>query len=163
MESKFRGDQSELAERVRKRLTSVRQEDVNSHGLGIVARNKAGKLVNHVMIPRNSKLPIEVKQTFVTNEDGQQRVRLRVTEGDAPDPAACSLLGECLISNLPKNLPKKSPIEVTYAFGADGRVRVNAIDKTGGQAASIEIERRGGLDQTQLNAFTQLAQDYKVD
>ncbi len=163
LEAKFRGDASELAERVRKRLAAVRQEDVNSHGLGIVARNKAGKMVNHVMSPRNSKGPIEVRHTFVTHEDGQQRVRLRVTEGDAPDPAACSLLGECLISNLPKNLPKKSPIEVTYAFGADGRVRVNAIDKTGGQVASIEIERRGGLDPAQLSAFTQLAEQYQVD
>jgi molecular chaperone DnaK len=104
-----------------------------------------------------------VRRTFATNEEGQTRVRLRVTEGDAPDPAACSLLGECTISNLPKNLPRKSPIEVTYAFGADGRVRVSAIDKTGGQEASIEIERRGALDQGQLDAFTNLAEQYTVE
>jgi molecular chaperone DnaK len=164
LEAKYHGEKSVLSDRIRKRLIGVRQEDVNSHGLGIVARNaKTGKKINHVMIPRNSKLPIEVRRTFATNEDGQQRVRLRVTEGDAPDPAACSLLGECVISNLPKNLPRKSPIEVTYAFGADGRVRVSAIDKTGGQQASIEIERRGSLDQDQLTAFTNLAEQYSVE
>ena len=57
LEAKFRGETSELAERVRKLLRSVKQEDVNSHGLGVAARNpKTGKMVNHVMIPRNSKL-----------------------------------------------------------------------------------------------------------
>jgi molecular chaperone DnaK (HSP70) len=52
---------------------------------------------------------------------------------------------------------------VTYAFDASGRVRVKAKDKTGGQEAEIEIERKGGLDATQLNNFTALADKYQVD
>ena len=78
---------SEIADTVRKHLASVRQEDVNSHGLGVVARDpKTGKALNHVMIPRNTRLPVEVRQTFYTNNTGQQRVNIKVTEGDAPDP-----------------------------------------------------------------------------
>ena len=43
-------------------LNAVKQEDVNSHGLGIVARNpKTGKKINHVMIRRNTALPTEVQ------------------------------------------------------------------------------------------------------
>ena len=134
LEAKFRGETSELAERIRKLLRNVKQEDVNSHGLGVAARNpKTGKTVNHVMIPRNSKLPAEVKRTFVTSEPNQQRVNIKVIEGDAPDPAACSLLGNCRITGLPKNLPKGSPIEVTYAFDASGRVRVRAHRQDGRQ------------------------------
>ena len=116
-----------------------------------------------MMIPRNSKLPIEVTQTFVTSEPSQQRVTVKVIEGDAPDPDACSLLGNCRITNLPPDLPKGSPIEVIYAFDSTGRVRVRARDKTGGQEASIEIERRGGLNQQQIDALTALAGDYTVD
>lgn len=164
LEAKFRGESSELAERVRKLLKNVKQEDVNSHGLGIAARNpKTGKLVNHVMIPRNSKLPVEVKRTFVTSEPNQQRVNIKVIEGDAPDPDACSLLGNCRITGLPKDLPKGSPIEVTYAFDESGRVRVQAQDKTGGKQAAIEIERKGGLNANELAAFTELAGGYRVD
>lgn len=164
LEARFRGESSELAERIRKLLRSVKQEDVNSHGLGVAARNpKTGKTVNHVMIPRNSKLPAEVKRKFVTSEPNQQRVNIKVMEGDAPDPAACSLVGNCRISGLPKNLPKGSPIEVTYAFDASGRVRVKAHDVTGGKEAEIEIERKGGLSASQVNAFTALADSYRVD
>lgn len=164
LEAKFRGEASELAERVRKMLKSVRQEDVNSHGLGIAARHpKTGKTVNHVMIPRNSKLPTEVKRTFATSEPNQQRVNIKVIEGDAPDPDACSLLGNCRITGLPKNLPKGSPIEVVYSFDASGRVHVRAVDKTGGKEAEIDIERKGGLDDSQLNGFVSLADSYRVD
>ncbi len=164
LEAKYRTDSSEMSDRVRKRLKAVKQEEVNSHGLGIVARHpKTGKKLNHVMIGRNSRLPIEVKRTFYTNEENQRRVHVRVTEGDAPDPKACSLLGECHISELPENLPKKSPIEITYAFDASGRVRVTAIDKTGGKSAAIEIQRHGGLDEQRIDALSTLAKDYQVE
>ncbi|REK07457.1 MAG: Hsp70 family protein [Planctomycetota bacterium] len=164
LEAKFRGESSTMADRIKKLLSNVKQEEVNSHGLGVAARNpKSGKTINHVMIPRNSKLPIEVRRTFATSEANQQRVNVKVIEGDAPDPAACSLLGNCRITGLPENLPKGSPIEVVYAFDASGRVRVSATDKTGGKEATIEIERRGGLSDGQINAFTSLADKYRVD
>ncbi|MEX0711060.1 MAG: Hsp70 family protein, partial [Pirellulales bacterium] len=150
--------------KVRRYLKNVKQEDVNSHGLGIAVKNiKTGKLINHLMIPRNTRLPVEVQRTFNTNEEGQTRVTVKVIEGDAPDPDACSLIGNCRISQLPPNLPKGAPIEVTYAFGTDGRVKVRARDKTGGNEAAIEIERRGGLDDVQIDSYTNLASQYLVE
>jgi molecular chaperone DnaK len=164
LESKYRGEASGVAERVRKLLSNVKQEEVNSHGLGVAARSpKTGKTINRVMIPRNSRLPIEARRTFATSEPNQQRVNIKVIEGDAPDPDACSLLGNCRITGLPPDLPKGSPIEVVYAFDASGRVRVRAIDKTGGKEAEIEIERKSGLTDVQVGAFTALAESYKVD
>jgi molecular chaperone DnaK len=164
LEARYRGDESELAEKVRRHLERVKQEDVNSHGLGVVAKNpKSGKMVNHVMIKRNSRLPVEVQQTFKTNKSGQGRVTIKVTEGDAPDPDACLLIGNCRITNLPAGLPEGSPIEVTYAFDSSGRVKVSARDKTGGREAAIEIERRGGLDDAQIDAYAALAGNYQVE
>jgi molecular chaperone DnaK len=164
LEAKHRGAQSVLAERVRRHLESVQQEDVNSHGLGIVARNpKSGKTINHIMIPRNTTLPAKVSQTFKTNASGQERVTVKVIEGDAPDPAACSLIGRCRITDLPPDLPEGSPIEVTYAFDTSGRVRVSARDATGGREATIEIERRGGLEDEDVDSLTSLASQYVVE
>jgi len=164
LEAKYRGEQSELAEKVRKMLASVKQENVNSHGLGVVATNpRSGKTVNHVMIPRNSRLPVEVRQTFKTSREGQRRVSVQVLEGDAPDPNACSLLGKCRITDLPPNLPKGSLIEVLYSFDAAGRIAVKACDKTSGREAAIEIERRGRLDEKQVDGFAALANEYKVE
>jgi molecular chaperone DnaK len=164
LEAKHRGDQSELADKVRKMLAAVKQENVNSHGLGILATNpKSNKEINHVMIPRNTRLPFEIQQTFKTKRDKQQRVSIQVIEGDAPDPMACSLLGKCKVTELPADLAKGSPIEVTYAFDASGRITVRAEEKIGGKEASIEIERRGGLDDKQVDAYTRLANEYTIE
>ena len=164
LEAKHRGDQSELAGKVRKMLASVKQENVNSHGLGILATNpRSNKEINHVMIPRNTPLPFEVSQTFKTKRDNQKRVTIQVIEGDAPDPMACSLLGKCRITELPSDLAKGSPVEVTYAFDGAGRITVRAEDKTTGKDALIEIERRGGLNDQQIDAYTRLASEYTIE
>ncbi len=164
LEAKQRGEQSQLAEKVRKMLETVKQENVNSHGLGVLAAcPKTGKDRNHVMIPRNTPLPVEMKKTFATKKAGQRRVSIQVIEGDAPDPRACSLLGKCRITDLPEDLPKGAPVEVTYAFDASGRIVVAARDVTGGRQATINIERRGGLDESQVDAYAKLAQEYTVE
>ncbi|MBC7352393.1 MAG: Hsp70 family protein, partial [Thermogutta sp.] len=98
-----------------------------------------------------------------TTKDNQERITVQVLEGDAPDPFACSLLGKCRITDLPPNLPKGSPVEVTYAFSAQGRVIVTARDKTSGREARIEIERRGVLAEEEVDALKRLADEYKVD
>jgi len=164
LEAKYRGEGSKLAEAVRRKLGSIKQDNVNSHGLGVIARHpRMDKYVNHVMIPRNSRLPIEVQQTFRTSRDDQRRVNVRVTEGDAPDPDACSLIGNCHITDLPPGIKKGSPIQVTYAFDASGRVRVHAKDVTSGKDAAITIERTGGLTEEQVDSYSVLAQQYTVE
>ena len=164
LEAKYRGEEAALSQRVRKLLSNVKQEDVNSHGLGVAANSrKTGKQINHLMIPRNSRLPAHVTKTFLTSEPNQQRVNIKVLEGDAPDPAACSQVGNCRITNLPANLAKGTPIEVTYAFDQNGRIRVSAREPSSANEATIEIERRGGLTANQVDSFTVLANDYKVE
>jgi len=156
--------ESGMAETVRKMLGAVKQENVNSHGLGIVVKEPGtGRTINHVMIPKNTRLPVSVSRVFQTVQDNQRRVNVQVMEGDAPDPEACSLLGNCRIFDLPENLPKGSPVEVTYAFDTAGRISVTARDKTGGREASIEIQRRGTLTEEQVDAFSKLAAEYKVE
>jgi len=164
LEVKHRGQESQLADKVRKMLGSIRQENVNSHGLGIVLTDpESGAKHNYVMIRRNSRLPVEVQQVFQTNHDGQRRVSVEVLEGDAPDPSACSPLGACQIVGLPRDLPAGSKVRVAYAFDEAGRISVHAEDQTGGKHASIEIERRGGLSQREVDAYTELASQYKVE
>jgi molecular chaperone DnaK len=164
LEAKYRRVGSELTEGLRKHLGVVRQDDVNSHSLGVIARDpKTGRDINHIMIRRNTLLPAEARQVFQTNEEGQQRVNVQVIEGDAPDPDACSLIGTCTITDLPRGLPKGSLIEVIYSYDDSGRVRVRAVDKTGGRAATTEIQRGGGLRDTEVDAYTNLARQYLVE
>jgi len=156
--------ESGMADKVRRMLGAVRQENVNSHGLGIVIKDpNTGKKLNHVMIPKNTRLPVSTTQVFQTVQENQRRVNVQVMEGDAPDPEACSMLGNCRIFGLPDLLPKGAPVEVTYAFDTAGRINVTARDKTGGKEASIDIQRKGTLTDDQVDGFAKLAAEYKVD
>ena len=164
LEVKHRGRKSQLAAKVRKLLGSVRQENVNSHGLGIVLTDpESGARQNYVMIRRNSRLPVEIQQVFKTNHDGQRQVSIEVLEGDAPDPSACLPLGDCQIVDLPRDLPAGSRIRVAYAFDEAGRITVRAEEETGGRQASIEIERPGRLSPREVDAYRELASQYKVE
>ena len=152
LEAKFRGESSELAERIRKLLRNVKQEDVNSHGLGVAARNpKTGKTVNHVMIPRNSKLPTEVAP-HVRHQRAQPAARQHQGDrGDAPDPAACSLLGNCRITGLPQ--------EPAQGLADRGRLRLRRLGP-GPRAGPRQDRRQGGRNRNraQRRAERQAAQ-----
>ncbi|MCE9548511.1 MAG: Hsp70 family protein [Planctomycetia bacterium] len=164
LEAKHRGTETTQAGKLRKLLAAVKQENVNSHALGVAVRNpRSNKRRNYVMIPRNSRLPLEVRQTFVTTQDAQQSVNVEVLQGEAPDPNACDQIGNCRIAGLPEGLPKGSPIEVVYAFDESGRIHVRAEDKTGGRVATTAIERPGGMDQAKIDLLSRLASDYHVE
>lgn len=50
----------ELTEKVRRMLGSVKQDNINSHALGIIVKEpRTGEFINHVMIPKNTRLPAE--------------------------------------------------------------------------------------------------------
>ena len=164
LEAKHRKAQDGMADGLRKMLRSVKQTNVNSHSLGIVARNpKDDKPCNYVMIPRNTKLPVEKRQTFVTNKPGQKRVHVKVLQGEAPDPSACVQIGDCRITGLPENLPQGSPVEVIYRFDESGRISVQAEEKTGAVSATTEIERQGALDDAKIDVLADLANTYRVE
>lgn len=163
LEAKY-NPEGKLAARVQKLLENVHQEDVNSHGLGVVATDPTkNEIINHIMIPRNTTLPFSISRTFQTNKPNQERITIQVLEGDAPDPAANSLLGKCRITNLPPNLPQGTPVEVTYSFDKSGRIAVTAREKTNNTEASIEVERRGTLSDTQVEEFSKLAAEYSIE
>ncbi len=151
---------------VQKRLNSVKTTDVNSHSLGIKISDPKDKTrkINHIMIPKNSPIPQNVKQRFGTNADGQQRIHVEILEGDAIDPAACELIGDFRITNLPQSLPKGSPIEITYSYDGSGRISATAKELTGNNQASAEIVRDSGLNEGQItDALSTLQNEYDVE
>src|SRR5688500_13229613 len=107
-----------MVDAIRKRLSSGKTKDVNSRCWGgkLTDPTDANRKINHIMIPKNSPVPNSVKQRFGTNSIGQQRIHVEILEGDALDPAACELIGDFRVFNLPTNLPKGSPIEITYSY-----------------------------------------------
>lgn len=155
-----------VTEAVQKRLNAVRTSDVNSHSLGIKITDPKdrSRKINHIMIPKNTPVPHSVSQRFGTNSDNQQRIHVEVLEGDAIDPSACEMIGDFRVFNLPANLPKGSPLEITYSYDANGRFSAKARELTGNNEASTEIVRAGGMSESQVtDALETLAREYEIE
>jgi len=165
LEARVAGDQSGMGAAVLKRLRAVETEDVNSHSLGvkITDPNDKSRKINHIMIQRNTSIPYSVKQRFVTTSPNQQSIHIYILEGEVPDPAACTMIGDFRVTNLPANLPAGSPVEVEYRYDANGRIHAAARELTSNAVAETEIVRDSGLDDIGLESFKALANEYKVD
>jgi molecular chaperone DnaK len=165
LEARTSGAESRLGAAVLKRLRAVNTEDVNSHSLGvkITDPNEKTRKINHIMIPRNTAIPYSIKQRFVTTSHNQQSIHIYILEGEVSDPAACSLIGDFRIMNLPPNLPAGSPVEVEYSYDANGRIHAVARELTSNSAANTEIVRDSGLDDAGLESFRSLAVEYQVE
>jgi molecular chaperone DnaK len=118
---------------------------------------------NHIMIPRNTAIPYEATQRFVTTSPNQQRVHVYVLEGEVADPEACTQIAEFQIVGLPPGLPAGSPVDVTYSYDNNGRIQCTAVELTGKKAANIEIIRSQGLDAKGVDSFEAIARDYHVE
>jgi molecular chaperone DnaK len=166
LEARASGGNSRMAQAVIKRLRSVTATDVNSHSLGVQITDPQDRTRkrNHIMIPRNTPIPHKVNQRFTTTVVNQQRVHVCLLEGEAADVAACTLIGDFRIQNLPTNLPAGSPIELTYSYDASGRIHASAKELVGNNAASTEIVRDSGLTEVNVgDALESLARDYQVE
>lgn len=142
----------------------VQVSNVNSHGLGVVVRSaQENRVVNSVVIPKNTPLPTERVKIFGTEAANQRRVRLRIVEGDTRDPRGCVQIGECLIRHLPQGLPKGAPVEVTFRYDPSGRIHVRAVELQHSTAAEVELVRETGFEQVDLNRLRDAVLEIDVE
>jgi molecular chaperone DnaK len=122
-------------------LRSFRTTNVNSHSLGVISRgaDRSQKVI--VLIPRNTALPASTKRSFGTAVDNQNAVSVRIVEGESENPEECVPVGVCAIQPLPRGLPKGSPIEVTFAYDASGRLEIQALERSTGTRTTVAIDR----------------------
>lgn len=143
---------------------NIRLTNVNSHGLGVIVRSsREGRTVNSVVIPENTPLPASRIKVFGTEAENQRRVRLRIVEGDARDPRACTQIGECVIEPLPKGLPKGAPVEVSFSYDSSGRIRVKATEKTNNITAQVSLRHEGGYSSSELDEMTDIIAELDVE
>lgn len=164
LEARYRKGTGHMADALLKRLRSVRAEDVNSHSLGIELTDPTNKKIktNHIMIPRNSRLPANMKQRFKTNTANPDGIRVRLLEGESSEAKACTVVGECRISGLPQDLPAGSPVEVTYQYDVNRHINVYAKELIGGNEASVRIVWDSVKGVTSAADLQAVAEQYEV-
>ncbi len=130
-----------LNEEVTQRLASIKQQNVNSRGLGIIVRDQDDNRLPHYLIPANTPLPADARQMFGTVIPNQKRVHLRIVESGTAGDDQYVELGTCIVEDLPPNLPQDSQVEVTISYNDQARVKVTARDVKSGKQAQTEIVR----------------------
>jgi molecular chaperone DnaK len=145
----------------REALANVVEINVNSHSLGIEIK-RSDERVNDVLISKNTQLPAAASRVYRTVIENQQRVRVKVLQGEAPQADACISIGECWIEGLPANLPKHSPIQVRCGCGSNGLIDVMALEMTSGKMARAEIHRASGLSEEEIAKESAFVRQLKI-
>jgi len=128
--------------------------NVNAYSLGVEAV-KRDRRISAILIPKNTQLPFAASGVFRLTKAGATHVRVKVLEGESPDAADNIQIGECLVTQLPPNLPVGAPVQVRLSYGDNGRINVVALDMTGGVFAHAEIEREYGLTEDDIRRETE--------
>ncbi len=145
-----------LAGRTGGAATTFRVTNVNAHSLGIEGiETDTLRKKNIVLIPRNTALPARHMERFATKSDGQRSIVIKVLEGESAQPGECIAIGRTVVRDLPAGLPKGWPVEVTFEYGANGRLTVEAIVPGTDHRGRLELVRDAGLSSEGLARWKQ--------
>jgi molecular chaperone DnaK len=109
----------------------------------------AGGLAEPI-IERNTPVPIEQTRSFTTVQDYQERVKIRVYQGESRQAEDNELLGQFEFSGFKKAPRGQVQIEVTFEINGDGIVSVTACDRETGQRASTDLLLSSGLSDEEI-------------
>jgi heat shock protein 5 len=133
--------------------------------LDVIALSQGIETVGGAMttlITRNTHIPSTVTRTFSTAADNQERVEIKVYEGERPLTRDNRLLGTFTLSGIapaPRGTPQ---IDVTLDVDANGILTVSAQDKTSGKMEKVRIDsNKGRLSADEIKRLLEEADQYK--
>ncbi|MBI4820996.1 MAG: molecular chaperone DnaK [Deltaproteobacteria bacterium] len=102
------------------------------------------------IIDKNTPIPIDRTRCFTTASDFQEKVRIRVMQGESNKADENVLLGEFEFSGFRVATRGEVTIEVTFEIDTDGIVNVSARDVETGAEASTHINLSSGLSESEV-------------
>ncbi|KAL0246123.1 hypothetical protein GEMRC1_007337 [Eukaryota sp. GEM-RC1] len=119
--------------------------DVTPHSLGTDIKSKSEtKEVDTmaVIIPRHSRIPCKLTQTFVTTADSQTTASIAVYQGESTIVSQNTFLARFKISNLPPLPAEEAKVSTTMSIDSNGILHVDVEDlQDKSNTASIKIEK----------------------
>jgi molecular chaperone DnaK len=109
--------------------------DVTPHSLSV---ETVGGLCE-VVIPRNATIPVEQSRQFATAYDGQDGVRIRISQGESRRFNENQALGELELSGITRASRGEVTIAVTFELDADGTLNVRAKEVATGRQTQTRV------------------------
>ncbi len=114
------------------------------------------------VLDKNTPVPIEQSKYFTTSRDGQDRVKIRVLQGEGSRVDECESLGEFEFSGFRVAGRGEVKIEVAFEIDTNGIVNVSATDTETGKRANTTIHLSSGLSESELLASTAATQQTQI-
>lgn len=114
------------------------------------------------IIDKNTPVPVDRTRRFTTAVDNQDRVRIRICQGESNLAADNTNLGEFMFSGFRIAPRGEVTIEVTFEIDTDGIVQVSARDAETGAKASTTISLSSGLDEDEVQEAIRRNEELQV-
>lgn len=126
---------------------SARIQEVCNASYGTVAmvynaRTGEEKLMNSIVIPKNTPIPCSRTQVYQTSEDNERIIEVDITQGEDEDAQYVDIIGR-LTLEVPPNRPKGCEVAVTFSYDENQRVRALVLDKQSGRSREVAVSYKG--------------------
>ncbi len=106
------------------------------------ARTGDEKLMNSIVIPKNTPIPCSRTQIYQTSEDNERVIEVDITQGEDEDAKFVDVIGRITLE-VPPNRPKGCEIAVTFSYDENQRVRALVVDKLSGRSREVAVSYKG--------------------
>ena len=106
------------------------------------------------LIERNTPIPIERSRIFTTVRDGQERVNIRVFQGESNREEENVLLGHFDFEGFRIGYRGEAKIEVTFSIDASGLVHVTARDMETGLRQRMTVALSSALSEEEIQRMS---------
>jgi molecular chaperone DnaK len=116
-----------------------------------------------VMIPRNTTIPTQKKETYSTAADNQTSVEIHILQGERAQASQNRPLGKFHLEGIaaaPRGMPK---VEVTFDIDANGILHVTARDTATGKDQKITITASSGLSEGEVEKMVKDAEVHEAE
>ena len=108
-----------------------------------------------VLIPRNSKIPSQLKKEYTTSVDGQVNLAINVYQGEREMIVDNRKIGEFILKGIP-SMPAGIPkVELTFLINTDGILQVSAKELRSGISQEVTLKPQYGISDQEIKAMLQ--------
>lgn len=95
------------------------------------------------IIPRNTTIPVTKDKIYSTVSDNQEKVEIKVYQGDYKKASRNNFLGKFILDGIPPAPAFKEKVKVSFTYDVNGILQVEATILSNGKKAGITIETLG--------------------